>query len=327
MLLLMVLSISINCFLYLQFFTHFLSFFTSESTNEVLTEIKSDAHDESIVTIDSVSKPQSQNLIPQEKPNEQKSLREIKQEEFTEVVGLIALGNEVQLKDSLSEKEVIDSVALVKSEVDSIDISKEPNDKPSGRRVYGLFIRLLASPDLSAIKFGPTQWGSNFGLVGEYVFSERLSLSTGIIRAKKNYESYQEEAYGANARHLVGSCSILDVPLNFTYYFPSQRKLSTYVTAGASSYLMLREDYIYTIKSNSGDRVYPSQAIRENNEWFKVLNLAVGVQYKLAPRWQMQLEPFIKAPLADLGERNVRLSSIGVFGGLRYQLNSLVKTP
>jgi hypothetical protein len=90
---------------------------------------------------------------------------------------------------------------------------------------------------------------------------------------------------------------------------------------------MLREDYIYTIKSNSGDRVYPSQAIRENNEWFKVLNLAVGVQYKLAPRWQMQLEPFIKAPLADLGERNVRLSSIGVFGGLRYQLNSLVKTP
>ena len=300
---------------------------TESSDLEVLTEIKSDAHDESIVTIDSVSKPQSQNLIPQEKPNEQKSLREIEQEEFTEVVGLIALGNEVQLKDSLSEKEVIDSVALVKSEVDSLDISKELNDKPSGRRVYGLFIRLLASPDLSAVKFGPTQWGSNFGLVGEFTFSERLSLSTGIIRAKKNYESYQEEAYGASARHLVGSCSILDVPLTFTYYFPSQRKFSTYVTAGASSYLMLREDYVYTIKSNSGDRVYPSQAIRENNEWFKVLNLAVGVQYKLAPRWQMQLEPFIKAPLADLGERNVRLSSIGVFGGLRYQLNSLVKTP
>jgi hypothetical protein len=127
-------------------------------------------------------------------------LREIKQEEFTEVVGLIALGNEVQLKDSLTEKEVIDSVALVKSEVDSLDISKELNDKPSGRRVYGLFIRLLASPDLSAIKFGPTQWGSNFGLVGEYAFSVRLSLSTGIIRAKKNYESYQEEAYGANAQ-------------------------------------------------------------------------------------------------------------------------------
>lgn len=293
----------------------------------VLSEIKSDVNDESIVRVKPVSESTSQNLIPQEKPNSQNGLREIKQEEFTEVVGLIALGNEVQLKDSLTEKEVIDLIALVKSEVDSLDISKELNDKPSGRRVYGLFIRLLASPDLSAIKFGPTQWGSNFGLVGEFAFSERLSLSTGIIRSKKNYESYQEEAYGASAKHLVGSCSILDVPLNFTYYFPSQRKFSTYVTAGASSYLMLREDYVYTIKSNSGDRVYPYQAIRKNNEWFKVLNLAVGVQYKLAPRWQMQLEPFIKAPLADLGERNVRLSSIGVFGGLRYQLNSLVKTP
>jgi hypothetical protein len=145
---------------------------------EVLPEIESDAHKESIVTINSVSESRSQNLIPQEKPNEQKSLREIKQEEFTEVVGLIALGNEVQLKDSLSEKEVIDSVALVKSEVDSIDISKEPNDKPSGRRVYGLFIRLLASPDLSAVKFGPTQWGSNFGLVGElYFFRKTFTLN------------------------------------------------------------------------------------------------------------------------------------------------------
>lgn len=210
---------------------------------------------------------------------------------------------------------------------DSIETSKELADKPGGRRVYGLFIRLLASPDLSSIKFGPAELGSNVGLVGEFCLSKKFSLSTGIIRARKNYESYQEEAYGNNARHLQGSCTILDVPLNVTYYFPSQRKLSGYVTAGASSYLMLREDYIYTIKSSSGDRVYPYEAIRKNNEWFKVLNLSFGAQYKLAPRWQIQLEPFIKAPLADLGERNVRLSSMGIFTGLRYQLHSKTKHP
>lgn len=218
---------------------------------------------------------------------------------------------------------------LLKSEVaiDSTEISEELADKPSGRRVYGLFIRLLASPDLSSIKFGPAELGSNFGVVGEFSLSEKFTLSTGVIRARKNYESYQEEAYGNSARHLVGNCTILDVPLNVTYNFPSKRKLSGYVTAGASSYLMLREDYIYTIKSNSGDRVYPYEAIRKNNEWFKVLNLAFGVQYKLAPRWQIQLEPFIKAPLADLGERNVRLSSMGIFTGLRYQLHSKTKHP
>ncbi|HCZ37801.1 MAG TPA: hypothetical protein DHV26_17915 [Cytophagales bacterium] len=307
-------------------YTEVLSGNNELSELEVLPEVKNNVNKESTVRVKPVSESPSQNLIFQEKPNEQKDLHEIKEEEFTEVVGVIALGHEVQLKDSLIENEVIDSIALVKTAVDSLNMSKELNDKQSGRRVYGLFIRLLASPDLSAVKFGPMQLGSNFGLVGEFAFSEMLSLSTGIILAKKNYESYQEEAYGSNSRHLVGSCRILDVPLNLTYYFPSQHKLSAYVTAGSSSYLMLREDYVYTIKSNSGDRVYPSQVIRENNEWFKVLNLAVGLQYKLNPRWQIQLEPFIKAPLADLGERNVRLSSIGLFGGLRYQLNS-VKTP
>ncbi|MBN8575616.1 MAG: outer membrane beta-barrel protein [Cytophagales bacterium] len=219
-----------------------------------------------------------------------------------------------------------DSLAITKTEVDSLNISKELHDKPGGRRVYGLFIRLLASPDLSSIKFGPTKLGSNIGVVGEFSFSDRISISTGVLRAKKNYESYQKEAYGSSARHLVGSCSILDVPVNLTYSFPSKSRFSIYTTVGASSYIMLREDYVYTIKSNTGDRVYPSQAIRKNNEWFKVLNVAVGLQYRIAPRWHIQLEPFIKAPLADLGERNVRLSSIGAFGALRYQL-AKIKTP
>jgi len=247
---------------------------------------------------------------------------------FEEVVEPIAdsLSNQEQkvVAQSILAAEVKADSSVLKPEVstDSTEISKELEDKPVGGRVYGLFIRLLASPDLSSIKFGPTELGSNFGVIGEFSFTERFSVSTGIIRARKNYESYQEEAYGNSARHLVGSCTILDVPLNVTYYFPSQRKLSGYVTAGASSYLMLREDYIYTVKSSSGDRVYPYEAIRKNNEWFKVLNLAVGLQYQVTPRWHLQLEPFIKAPLADLGERNVRLSSIGVFGGLRYQLNS-----
>ncbi|MCW5912806.1 MAG: porin family protein [Cyclobacteriaceae bacterium] len=207
---------------------------------------------------------------------------------------------------------------------DSLEISREPQDK-TGRGHYGVFIRLLASPDLSSVRFGPAQLGSNFGVTGEFAFSERFSVSTGVILARKNYESYQEAAYGSSARHLVGSCNILDVPLNLTYYFPLGKRFSAYVTAGASSYLMLREDYVYTVSSSAGDRVYPYQAIRKNNEWFKVLNLAAGMQYQVAPRWQVLVEPFVKAPLADLGERNVRLSSMGAFAGARYQLNPKIK--
>jgi len=220
-----------------------------------------------------------------------------------------------------------DSVFPVGIVTDSVTLSKELENKQGSRSIDGLFIRLLASPDLSSVKFGPTELGSNIGIVGEYAFASRFSVSTGIIRSRKNYESYQEVDYSSDVRHLQGSCNILDVPLNLTYYFPSQHKISAYITVGASSYLMLREDYIYTVKSNTGDRVYPYQAIRKNNEWLKVLNLAAGMQYKFALRWQVQVEPFVKAPLADLGERNVRLSSFGAFAAIRYRINSEYKNP
>lgn len=294
-----------------------------------------------VVTEDKIQAPNSNRLITRLKSSVPTDLKEEQQEEGDlislteneqpEILQELPISfehervNEGELNIQ-TENVKVDSLIITKTEVDSLDMSKELHDKPGGRRVYGLFIRLLASPDLSSIKFGPTQLGSNIGVVGEFSFSDRVSISTGVLRAKKNYESYQEEAYGSSARHLVGSCSILDVPVNLTYSFPSKSRFSIYTTIGASSYIMLREDYVYTIKSNTGDRVYPSQAIRKNNEWFKVLNVAVGMQYRIAPRWHIQLEPFIKAPLADLGERNVRLSSVGAFGAFRYQFTK-IKTP
>lgn len=287
---------------------------TNQNQRETVTEVYSNDHSKNTEAIQY----QAEQLRGE-------AISEVVQNKIIDSGRLNDIGNESDVADA--EKKIVDSVLLSKPEADSLEVSTKMNRKPEGKKRYGLFIRLLASPDLSSIRFGPTQLGSNVGVMGEFAFMEHVSVSTGILWAKKNYESYQAGTYGAGARHLTGSCSILDIPVNLTYFFPSQNRFSIYVTAGASSYLMLREDYVYTVKSNTGDHVYPYQAIRKNNEWFKVLNLAVGMQYPLTARWQIQLEPFIKAPLADLGERKVRLSSLGVFGGLRYQLNTKNKTP
>ncbi len=84
---------------------------------------------------------------------------------------------------------------------------------------------------------------------------------------------------------------------------------------------MLSEDYTYTVYTNNGDRVYSKQVEKENNEWFKVLNLSVGVQHQLSSRLFLQAEPFLKAPLAGMGYGDVKLSSLGVFFGVEYKLN------
>lgn len=218
-----------------------------------------------------------------------------------------------------------DSIPEIKVKKDSTGISKEPDDKQEGKKGHKLFIRFLASPDLSAIEFGPAQLGSNVGIMGEFSFTERLSVSSGVIRSVKNYESNQQDAYSYNSQNLAGSCHIMDIPINVSYYFPLKKKFSVYLSGGVSSYLMLSEDYEYTVKTSTGEQVYPYQVENENNEWFKVLNLSAGVQYQLSQRWHVQVEPFLKAPVADLGEMNVKLSSYGIFGAIRFQLNSTRK--
>lgn len=262
-------------------------------------------------------------------PDSENNQQQILVESDTEsLLSLINTESDLQpIEQNAIEAELLqsDSIPEIKVIKDSTVLSKEPDDKQEGKKGHKLFIRFLASPDLSAIEFGPAQLGSNVGIMGEFSFTERLSVSSGVIRSVKNYESNQQDAYGYSSRNLIGSCHILDVPINVSYYFPFKKKISAYLSGGVSSYLMLSEDYEYTVKTSTGEQVYPYQVENENNEWFKVLNLSAGVQYQLGQRWHVQVEPFLKAPMADLGELNVKLSSYGVFGALRFQLNSIHK--
>jgi hypothetical protein len=84
---------------------------------------------------------------------------------------------------------------------------------------------------------------------------------------------------------------------------------------------MLEEDYTYTVDYSSGSRDYSYYIEGKNNEWFKMLNLSIGVQYQVAPRFHVQVEPFLKAPLAGVGEWDVQLSSMGIFLGIKYKIN------
>ncbi len=228
----------------------------------------------------------------------------------------------------LVEKSNSDSISVAKieagQETDSTKLDSKQDDKTEKAIVAkGLFIRGLASPDFTSVDFGSAgETGSNYALLIEYQFNSRWSVSTGAIRSFKKYSSNGEINYsGYTADNLVGACRILDIPLNIYYRLRPFSKTSFFGGAGLSSYIMLSEDYTYTIYTNNGDRVYSKQVEKENNEWFKVLNLSVGVQHQLNSRLFLQAEPFLKAPLAGVGYGDVRLSSLGVFFGVKYKLN------
>jgi Outer membrane protein beta-barrel domain len=188
---------------------------------------------------------------------------------------------------------------------------------------HPVFLRILASPDFSSINYSSaTSTGSNYALLVEYQLSNRWSISTGGIWSMKKYATDEEFTYGKyTADQMTGECRILDIPLNIYYRFRPEAKFSFSAGVGFSSYIMQEEEYTYTFDFPSGSRVFSDYIEGENSEWFKVLNLSLGMQYQIAPRIHLQAEPFLKAPLSGVGEWDVLLSSMGIFLGLKYKIN------
>jgi hypothetical protein len=84
---------------------------------------------------------------------------------------------------------------------------------------------------------------------------------------------------------------------------------------------MLNEEYIYTVWRNNRDYEYVENYSRENNDWFSMMNISVGIQHQVGKRWFVQGEPFLKAPVKGIGEGKVNLVSSGVFFSLKYLIS------
>lgn len=227
-------------------------------------------------------------------------------------------------KDSTQQAEK--NIAPVQTAADSGTVQKDwKNEKQAPSHSW--FVKLLVSPDFSSINYtSPGKPGINIGLLGEYGLSRHFSVSTGAIYSKKLYDtqnpdkSYSSGGYTAKASSLDGDCRVLDIPINVTYYIFPESKTNLFVTVGSSSYLMLKETYVYTVWANHQDYQYEESYSHKNNEWFSMLNISIGVQRRIGEHFFVQAEPFLKAPMSGVGEGKVNLVSTGVFFSLKYKL-------
>ena len=97
---------------------------------------------------------------------------------------------------------------------------------------------------------------------------------------------------------------------------PSHR----YKDAQGTLYLNNSVTYDYAPVYGKPVAPYAFEVDNGSRHLLKVLNLSVGYERLLGPRWSVQAEPFVKLPLAGVGYGAVRLRSAGVFFSLRYGL-------
>ena len=200
----------------------------------------------------------------------------------------------------------------------------------------GLSVRLVVSPDLSAIGLRNFQRpGTNVGLLLEYRLASRWSVQAGVMRGTKVYKALPTDykwpegwKWKLIPESISGRCTVIDIPINLRYDIAlrprpnGQAPGRWFVSGGVTSYIMQQEKYVYNYPV--GAHTYPSTP-KERNEktglyGFSQLNLSVGYERALSRRLSWQVEPFAKVPLKGVGFFKINLLSTGAFFSLRYKL-------
>ncbi|MBH8570741.1 hypothetical protein KB206_17745 [Microvirga sp. STS02] len=202
-----------------------------------------------------------------------------------------------------------------------------PANLPIPLRQPHFYVGLVAAPDLSTVKFVDVERPKlNVGVVLEYRLTNRLLVSTGLLRVNKEYyarrEDYDWSAYPRAATRnfywVDGACTVLDVPLNLRYDAVVRPQARLFGAMGLSSFFMQREQYSYDYTENNSTYLWERSYVNENQHLFSVLNLSLGYEHSLGPHWRVQAEPYAKLPLGGVGAGKVRLTSGGIFFGLKY---------
>jgi hypothetical protein len=187
-------------------------------------------------------------------------------------------------------------------------------------------LTVLAASNINGVgSFAETQTGANIGLL----FSAgrgRFTLSTGALYAKTPYATdfsnyHIKYQFPINPTTVNADCRVLDIPINLDYRVYGNLKNKLSIGTGLSSYLMLKEDYTYTYATYPGGYAPDGYSITNRNQhYFGVLNFDVLYQHRLNSKFSLDLQPYLKLPLTDIGYGHVQLQTAGVAVGFSWNI-------
>jgi len=200
---------------------------------------------------------------------------------------------------------------------------------PLKQKAISYYVGIGYSPDFSTVGLGNfIAPGSRWTAIAEIGIRNRFKVNTGVVWVNNKYEAYGEDYHapyrywqnGIVADQAYGECVMIDIPLNLRYNFWIKDRHQLFISGGASTYFLLKEDYWFHYEQNDPNlpqywgtddmSIYP----------FGIINFSFGYQYALRKRGSLQVEPFIKIPTAGVGWGNVDLHTIGAYVIYKYRI-------
>jgi hypothetical protein len=209
---------------------------------------------------------------------------------------------------------------------------QKPAEKPAIEDYFkkGFYIQIGFSPELSIVsEFDKeTPIGNNRALLLNYRFSKNWSMQSGAMQSLKYYSAYPADYkwiwknVNTPLREINAVCRMIDIPVNVRYDFKASPRRKFFGSTGLTSYLMKKETYNY-FYDNDADPSIKWRQWNGKTGFYKagVLNFSAGMEYKLTKKLSLQIEPFAKIPIKQIGFGKVKLSSYGILLSANYPLN------
>ena len=240
----------------------------------------------------------------------------------TPVDKLTADSSVVIVSDTVIQKDSLKNTATINLPDSS---KKDAIKKAVPSRFY--FLASVAA-DIGSVKFLSLQNSKltpKIGIGIGYQLSKKLSVQTGFYAGRKKYIAGPEDYNPKSGSYwdmvqivkVNASCLVYDIPLTVRYNIIQKPTIDYFATAGFSSYIMKKEDYVYDYTYNNMP-YHSSWTYTGNKHFFSVFNISVGIEKKLSPYFSLLAEPYVGIPLSGVGDGNVKLYSAGLQVGLKY---------
>jgi hypothetical protein len=213
-----------------------------------------------------------------------------------------------------------------------MSIEKNKNERVK-RKLTSAFrpqyaIAVLAAPDLNSVgSFQQSKVGTNIGMQFSAQLISRFTVTTGVLYSDKPYSAsfsnyHTAYQFKTDPESVSAECRMLDIPVNIGYQIYRRNQNTISIGTGLSSYIMLHERYSYTYSNPyaTGPTAY---TVRNTGKYFfGIANINASFEHQLNSRLGIEVQPYMKLPISNVGYGGVKLQSTGLAVGFNWKLGS-----
>lgn len=230
------------------------------------------------------------------------------------------------VNDLISEKNFNNKTGLsLKADVETSDEKinqlngKQKRSGVTENKYSGFYIGAAIAPELTSVKLQPARKSFDIGLLIGYNLNKKLSIELGFMLAQKYY--YTSGKYivpnsigpdDSKILRMNAFNSITEMPLTVQYNLRNENNSRWFVSTGAVSYIVHKENYSYIYTKDGEQKEGRTLHNKASQNWFSNVQMSVGYERSFNKICNIRIEPYCRVPLKGIGISNVPVTSAGV---------------